>query len=1626
MRFNIRKAGQKLCLTIVAIISGGLCASLTPSAQAQTNVLITPGFEGLAVGNIADNGGVNQWGNYNDTAGNCVVETGIVHGGTSALEFNVNPTGSQGNSIIYQNTGSSVPSNVVQNTKWYYSFWVYTPVSSSGSFTWAFFPSDSFNEDQTGASASIVASSLTPATWTQVSGSFTTGTYAFNASATQEMKATFTQANSTATFYLDDVTLTTNANGGSGGGTTNNPPATAGNGVTVTVDPSVALTNYTSLGEWNTDGVFDNWTTTQVTGATVAGGILSGTAGSTNPEVALSGIAGGPDLDLAFNDYVDVRLQVPAGFAGGIQVYFGAANNYYGTSNSTTGFSASRVFNITNAPADGAFHVYRVFFGPHIYWRGNLSDVRVDPLGTTATVGQAFALDYVRVGDLAGDIYLPSYDAANVPGPGTNDPIGYPLMDMSSKHFRFCWDASVTSNSFWRTNMAHGTLRNFEEVWKHHVWTMGYIEPSRPLGTTVPYSGKKYKVNISTWNGGYWTGADGNKIPWVNITPDGLQVDPPTWVPPHEFTHACQEDGYTNGSQNVDGQFWENNANYAREQWLYFYPWNTNQSGLDPYYGDTSHFWLAHGRDYYLCWPFWLYLDENPDNLPGFGSSYGNFFTPKLWQSEPTGEYLWSTLARLSPSNSVQDIIGYMARRNVVWDYSHRTQLAAAANTGDAELNQRWTYAELRQRPDDPTWWQTPIEFAPQQGGYKIHKLTPQGSGAGRVVTVNFHGLADSSRGADWRACLVVVSNTGTVRYSSLWNAGSNSVTLAANENTVYLVVAGTPATPWLLESIDETAEDYQSSLAKVRFPYEIQVTGAAPYETPAGSTSGLVQVANGGGWRSTTATVDATAYVGPNARVLNTAKVRGNARILDYAIVENSAVVSNNAVVSGHALVRNTALVKDNAKVRDYAMVIDNSVVGGNSRVLQHGEITQGSIITDWATVKGTVATWRDTTVATNPQAWNDAVLDGDFSTAQSCSNGFQFGFEEYNAGPTIWITNRTSPRRLYAAYEFNSSHDSLAKDLLGVTDGYLQGSPTWVAWDGQRPGFLTFNGANQYVILDRSLSDLREITVTAWVKWSGGAASQPAWYFGGGTTTCMYLTPSDGSGHASFVMINGTANQTLSWSSPLPVGVWTHVSVTLSNGVAGRLYINGTNVDTESITLTPDQLNAANANTTPQQNYLARGTGNSLPFFKGALDSVHVYTGPLTDVEVAALQTPPTVTGTGTLYVDLRATNAASGVSPYTTWTNFGSTVGNFTRSGAVIYSTNVAGTGIPGLLFNGTSTLYASAVMSVADILGTSDRTIEVWAYNPALATEETMVSLGDRSGTRKDVAFNFGNAAGWGAVTHLGDDVPWGAMGFPATNYWHHLVYVFDGNRTVTIYADGQLWYTDHLGGALVTPGADPINVGCQRASAAGGGPGQYFSGYINSVRIWGGAMTAAQVQSNFQFGPWILPGTQAISFAAISNVTTSAGRTVTVTASATDPDQPPLPLSYSLLAAPAGAGINATNGVFTWRPSVTQAGTSNLITIQAANNGTPGLSASQNFTATVLPMNAPGVGGVSLTNGQLQISVNGDFGPDYSISTSSNLTDWITIFTTNQPAVPFMWADTNLNQPQLFYRVQVGP
>jgi hypothetical protein len=244
------------------------------------------------------------------------------------------------------------------------------------------------------------------------------------------------------------------------------------------------------------------------------------------------------------------------------------------------------------------------------------------------------------------------------------------------------------------------------------------------------------------------------------------------------------------------------------------------------------------------------------------------------------------------------------------------------------------------------------------------------------------------------------------------------------------------------------------------------------------------------------------------------------------------------------------------------------------------------------------------------------------------------------------------------------------------------------------------------------------------------------------------------------------------------------------------------------------------------------------------------------------------PSALTSGTLYVDLRAT-ASSGAGT-ATWVNNG-TLGNFVQTGSASLVTNVANTGFPGVLFNGTSDAYTSISNTVADLEGSSDRSIEVWAYNPAISSEESLVSWGRRGTTRTNMSLNFGNNTGYGAVTHFADDLGWGKT-VPSAAAWHHLAYVYSGSTDVRVYVDGALANSKTLGGVLATTGSNPINIGAQRSSNGTLMSGVYFSGYINSVRVHGGALSAAQVAANYALGPATTPVNTAPTLSSISDQT----------------------------------------------------------------------------------------------------------------------------------------------------------
>jgi glucuronoarabinoxylan endo-1,4-beta-xylanase len=191
--------------------------------------------------------------------------------------------------------------------------------------------------------------------------------------------------------------------------------------------------------------------------------------------------------------------------------------------------------------------------------------------------------------------------------------------------------------------------------------------------------------------------------------------------------------------------------------------------------------------------------------------------------------------------------------------------------------------------------------------------------------------------------------------------------------------------------------------------------------------------------------------------------------------------------------------------------------------------------------------------------------------------------------------------------------------------------------------------------------------------------------------------------------------------------------------------------------------------------------------------------------------------------------------------------------------------------------------------------------------------------------------------------------------------------------------------------------------------------------------------------------YILPAMSVVTFVGRDNATTSpslatvadqlmdAGETLLVTNSATDPNVPPQSLTFNLLNGPAGGTLtplDATDAQFSWRAPVSQAGTTNLVTVAVTDTGTL-LSDTNSYNVIVNPLSSqPTLDSISASGGQVTLVLNGPQGPDYTVLTSTNVTDplssWQALLTTNSPVTPVTLMIPVTDGPVRFYSIQIGP
>jgi hypothetical protein len=165
---------------------------------------------------------------------------------------------------------------------------------------------------------------------------------------------------------------------------------------------------------------------------------------------------------------------------------------------------------------------------------------------------------------------------------------------------------------------------------------------------------------------------------------------------------------------------------------------------------------------------------------------------------------------------------------------------------------------------------------------------------------------------------------------------------------------------------------------------------------------------------------------------------------------------------------------------------------------------------------------------------------------------------------------------------------------------------------------------------------------------------------------------------------------------------------------------------------------------------------------------------------------------------------------------------------------------------------------------------------------------------------------------------------------------------------------------------------------------------------------------------------------------LSDLVVNPGQNIAFTVPAVDSDLPTNTLTFSLVAAPPGASLDSASGLFSWRPGMGQAASTNIITLRVTDFNPwalvdQRLSDTKSFAVTVRALGPVLLEPRAYTNGWLVLSVAGPLGPDYIVQGSIDLNTWTNIGTNTPVILPFTFTDTNANAfSNRYYRAVLAP
>ena len=212
--------------------------------------------------------------------------------------------------------------------------------------------------------------------------------------------------------------------------------------------------------------------------------------------------------------------------------------------------------------------------------------------------------------------------------------------------------------------------------------------------------------------------------------------------------------------------------------------------------------------------------------------------------------------------------------------------------------------------------------------------------------------------------------------------------------------------------------------------------------------------------------------------------------------------------------------------------------------------------------------------------------------------------------------------------------------------------------------------------------------------------------------------------------------------------------------------------------------------------------------------------------------------------LVLCLDAANVKSYPGSGTAWNDMSGNGNNGTLVNGVGYN----GSNLSSLSFDGTDDRVVITNNELARI-GTGNHTITAWVNND-IVTEEDFIGTGTSQG---DVLLMIYIQAGGGAGGFRGH--AWSSTGASntidspraiGTGNWNMLTQRVTWGGNIDLFENGVLTASQVLSGGAPTSSLTQFIIGCR----VNGGGGSHFDGKIANVQVYNKALTATEIQQNF--------------------------------------------------------------------------------------------------------------------------------------------------------------------------------